>query len=291
MDFIQATALGIVQGASEFLPISSSAHLILTPWLFNFPDPGLAFDVALHAGTLIAVVIYFRRDWINIFRIAFLKSEIRISKSETNSKSEIQNSKLSTSPNYKLQITNYNKNILWLLVLATIPGVLAGYFLEDYAETVFRSPLLIAFTLSFVGLLLYLADKYHKHIKKIKEVSWRDSLVIGLSQALAIIPGVSRSGATITAGLFCGLNRQSAARFSFLLSTPIILGATVKQLPGIINGGFSYLLLLAVIASSISGYFAIKYLLKLVERAGYAVFFWYRLGLAMIVVLSWINRS
>src|SRR4030042_6289743 len=190
MTVIQSIFLGLVQGASEFLPISSSAHLFLAPWLFGFSDPGLSFNVALHFGTLVAVVLYFWRDWIMIFKLSF-KNQVKSS---------------------KLKVQSYGRNILYFLILATIPGILAGYFLESYAKTAFRSPLLIAITLSFVGLILYLVDKYHQHRKKISEVTWIDSLIIGLSQAVAIIPGVSRSGATITAGGWAGGRRGGAAR-------------------------------------------------------------------------------
>ena len=170
MTVFHSILLGLVQGASEFLPISSSAHLILAPWLFGFSDPGLAFDVALHAGTLVAVVFYFWRDWMKIFELAF---------KNLNQKSKIKNQ-------------NYGNNILYFLILATIPGILSGYFLEAYAETAFRSSLLIAFMLAIAGLILYLVDKYHAHRKNLEKITWLDSLLIGLSQAIAIIPGVSR---------------------------------------------------------------------------------------------------
>lgn len=255
MNILYSIILGLVQGAAEFLPISSSAHLIIIPWLFRFPDPGLSFDVALHAGTLIAVILYFYKDWIDIFKLAF-----------------------------KNQIQNSGANILYFLILATIPGVLAGYFFESYAESAFRSPILIAITLSVVGLFLYLTDKYHRHWKKMKEISWVDSFIIGLSQAVAIVPGVSRSGATIIAGLMLGLSRETAARFSFLLSTPIIFGATVKQFPDLLADGISFSVGVGMLAAAGSGYLAIKYLLRFVERASYAVFFWYRLALAVIVL-------
>jgi len=269
MTIFHSIILGLVQGASEFLPISSSAHLILAPWLFRFPDPGLAFDVALHFGTLIAVVLYFWRDWVEIFELAF--------------KNKIQNS--------KFKIQNYGRNILYFLIIATIPGVLAGYFLESEAETIFRSPILIAFTLSIVGLILYLVDKYHRHRKNLQQISWFDSLLIGLSQAVAIIPGVSRSGATITTGLTRGLSRESTARFSFLLSAPIIFGAAALKLPHLIRSGMDIYLTAGMLSAAVSGYFAIKYLLKFIEKAGYAVFFWYRLALALIVVLAYFFRA
>ncbi|MDD5489920.1 MAG: undecaprenyl-diphosphatase UppP [Candidatus Moranbacteria bacterium] len=268
MNIFHSVILGLVQGAGEFLPISSSAHLILAPWLFHFLDPGLSFDVALHFGTLIAVVLYFYRDWLYIFKITLLKSQI---------------------PNLKSQI--YGKNILYFLILATIPGVLAGYFLESEAETIFRSPILIAITLSVVGLVLYLVDKYHAHRKKMDQITWIDSLWIGLSQAVAIVPGVSRSGATITTGLVMGLNRQSAARFSFLLSTPIIFGAAVVKLPHLIQNGLDNFLIIGMLSAAVSGYLAIKYLLKFVERASYAIFFWYRLALALLIMAVYFFRA
>lgn len=265
MTILQSIFLGIIQGAGEFLPISSSAHLILAPWIFHFPDPGLSFDVALHFGTLIAVATYFFWDWIEIFKLAV--------KNQTNKS--------------KVEGQNYGKNILYFLVVATIPGVLAGYFLESFAETTFRSPLLIAFTLSIVGLALYLVDKYHEHRKNLREITWVDSLLIGISQAVAVIPGVSRSGATITTGLALGLNRRSAARFSFLLSTPIIFGAAALKLPKLLESGLDAHLIVGTLAAAASGYLAIKYLLKFVEKASYAVFFWYRLALAAIIFLAY----
>lgn len=263
MESLQAIILGLVQGLGEFLPISSTAHLILVPYFFGWQDPGLAFDVALHLGTLIAVIGFFWKDWLNIFRVAF------------ENKSKIQFD----------QKNDFNEKTLWFLVLATIPGVLAGYFLEARAETIFRSPLVIAGTLFLLGLILYLADKYLQHRKNIKQVNWKDAIVIGLSQAVAIIPGVSRSGATITVGLFLGLSRSSAARFSFLLSTPIILGATIFKMPELLKNGINWPIILGILVSAISGYLAIKYLLLLIEKIGYGIFFWYRTLLAILICI------
>jgi undecaprenyl-diphosphatase len=263
MEILEYLFLGLVQGLGEFLPISSTAHLILVPYFFGWQDPGLAFDVALHLGTLIAVVSFFWKDWLNIFKLAL------------ENKSKIQFD----------QKNDFNEKTLWLLVLATLPGILAGYFLEARAETIFRSPLIIAATLFSLGLVLYLADKYLQHKKSIKQINWKDVLVIGFSQAVAIIPGVSRSGATITAGLFLGLSRQSAARFSFLLSTPIILGATIFKLPELFQSGINWAIILGVLVSAISGYLAIKYLLLFIEKIGYGIFFWYRTLLALAIVL------
>ncbi len=267
MAILHSIILGIVQGAGEFLPISSSAHLILAPWLLRFPDPGLAFDVALHTGTLIAVVLYFWRDWIDILAAGLAKKN-----------------------NFSLSGVNYHKNLLWLLVVATVPGAVFGYLFESEAETVFRSPLLIAATLSIVGLALYVVDRYHVHRKQLDRITWFDSLWIGLSQAVAVIPGISRSGATITTGLFLGLNRASAARFSFLLSAPIIFGAAILKMPHLLKTGLDISLFLGMLSAALSGYFAIKYLLKFVEKASYAVFFWYRLGLALIIIIVYYFR-
>lgn len=259
MDILQSITLGIVQGLGEFLPISSTAHLILVPFFTGWKDPGLAFDVAMHAGTLLAVGIYFWSDWLEIFKIALWHKKYKSEK--------------------------YNSNILWLLVIGTIPGAVIGFFLEDLVDGIFRSPYLIAFALSFFGLVLYLLDKYSKQDRNLNKINLKDVLIIGLAQAVAIIPGVSRSGATISAGLALGLNRVSAARFSFLLSTPIILGATLSQMPDLIEAGINSRIILGVIVSAVSGYLAIKYLIKFVENYSYKVFFWYRLVLALIIII------
>jgi len=263
-DIFQSIVLGILQGAGEFLPISSTAHLTLAPYFFHWQDPGLSFDVALHLGTLIAVVAYFWRDWIMIFESAF--------------KNQVQSS--------KFKVQSYGRNILWFIIIATIPGVMAGYFLEKEAETVFRSPLLIASALAGAGLILYLADKYAKQGEGMEGVNLKKSLVIGLAQAVAIIPGISRSGATITAGLFAGLDRSSAARFSFLLSTPIIFGAVALKIPYLWQSGLNPGVIVGILTSAVSGYLAIKYLIKFLESSSYKVFFWYRLALATLIILT-----
>ena len=261
MDLFQAVFLGIIQGLGEFLPISSSAHLVLVPWIFDWNDPGLAFDVALHLGTFLATLIYFRKDL------------IKITKAVLNSSGD-----------------NLKRRLFWFLVLASIPGALAGYFLNDLAEATFRQPLLIAFTLAFFGGVLYWADKQARLTKKLEDISIQDAFAIGLAQALAIIPGVSRSGITITAGLFRGINRAVAARFSFLLALPIIFGATLFKMPELIKTGVSVNEIAGILAAFISGYGAIAGLLKLVEKGNYKTFFWYRLILAGIIVLFWLVK-
>lgn len=265
MTIFQSIILGLVQGLGEFLPISSSAHLILVPWLFHFPDPGLSFDVVLHFGTLVAIVLFFWRDWLDIIRATFFPKA-----------------------NWKLTTADYHRNLFWLLVIATIPGAIFGALLESKAESTFRNPLLIAFTLAILGLILYLADKYARHRKNINEITISDSIWIGLSQAIAIIPGVSRSGATITTGLGLGLNRESAARFSFLLSAPIIFGATVLKFKDLLHAGPAEIV--AIIVAAISGYIAIAWMLKFISRVSYKVFFWYRLALAILIVIVYFVR-
>jgi undecaprenyl-diphosphatase len=271
-EIIHSVFLGIVQGLGEFLPISSTAHLILVPYFFGWPDPGLAFDVALHLGTLIAVLAYFWKDWLIIIY---------------NSKFLISNQ----IPNPKTQVTNYNSKTLLYIIVATIPGALIGYLLESQAETVFRQPLLIALVLAVFGLVLFLADKFSANEKSIDKIGWGSSLLIGLSQAIAIIPGVSRSGATIAAGRLLKLNRESAARFSFLLSTPIIFGAVILKASELIKNLANPAILMAVFFSAVSGYLAIKYLLKLITGHSYAVFFWYRLALATAVAIFFIFQN
>ena len=262
-NIFQSTILGIIQGMSEFLPISSSGHLVITPWLFGFSDPGLSFDVALHFGTLLAVVAYFWNDWLKIFQNALGKRK----------EGNVQ-----------------NMNLLWVLVVATIPGVLAGLFLENLAETIFRNPLLIAFNLFFWGMILFLTDKYHKSKKDVNGVSFPDGMLIGLSQALAIVPGTSRSGITISMGLARGLDRVSAARFSFLMLTPIVLGASVLKF-GDFLANVNFVTIFGIIFSALSGYLAITVLIKFVEKVSYQVFFWYRFVLAIIILISYFSMN
>jgi undecaprenyl-diphosphatase len=274
----QSAILGVIQGLSEFLPISSTAHLIIVPYFFHWKDPGLGFDVALHFGTLIAILAFFWKDWLNIFELAF--------------RNEAQNSKLPSGAGFcqgDSKTQNYGKNILWVLVFATIPGILAGVFLEKKAETIFRHPIIIAISLALVGVLLYLADHYSKKNLLIQNIGWKKAIIIGLAQAFAIIPGMSRSGSTISAGLFLGLNRKDAAHFSFLLSTPIIFGATIIKFPEMIHDGVDLSILVGVIFSAVSGYLAINYLLRFIEKIGYFPFFIYRLLLALSIIIFHIS--
>jgi undecaprenyl-diphosphatase len=269
MNIFQSIVLGIFQGLGEFLPISSTAHLILAPYFFGWEDPGLSFDVALHLGTLVAVITYFYYDWLDII------------KSTLNGIFKTQ---------YALKGEGYPTNLLWLLLVASVPGAIFGLLFDKKAEELFRSPILIAGTLSVVGLVLYLVDKFSTHKKDINRLSYKEAMLIGLSQAVAIIPGVSRSGATMTAGLSLGFSREQAARFSFLLSTPIIFGAAIVKVPHLLSGGLTLSISVGILTSALTGYLAIKYMLKFIQKVGYAPFFWYRLALSLVIVLFYFFR-
>jgi len=265
MNFLHAIFLGLLQGVTEFLPISSSGHLVLVEFYLGIEEAGLAFDVALHLGTLLGVIIYFRRDFIMMLTALVLPR--------------------------KLGAEAGSQRLLALYIcLGTIPAAVAGYFLKDTAATVFRSPLLIAGSLAGAGALLLLADKIGKHIRGMKSIGMADVIVIGLSQALALMPGVSRSGITMTAGLVRGMNRMSAARFSFLLSVPIIFGAGVYNLPAIIRQGSEPgqqgFYLAGFFAAAVSGYLVISFLLRFIQSHSFAVFAYYRFVLAGLVLLT-----
>ncbi len=256
MSLLQAVVYGLVQGLGEFLPISSSAHLVLVPWLFGWSDPGLTFDVALHVGTLIAVVAYFWKDWRRLIIRGFSDAG------------------------------STEGRLFWFLVLATIPGALGGFLLEKKAETVFRDPLLIAFMLIAMALCLYGADRYGSKKKGLSGVTLWGSLGIGVSQVLAIIPGVSRSGVTMASGLVSGLTREGAARFSFLLSTPVILGAALVKLPELASDPAAITLnfVAAVVVSCVTGVVSIGFLLRYVVARSFLPFVVYRILLAALVI-------
>ncbi|MCB0416145.1 MAG: undecaprenyl-diphosphatase UppP [Bdellovibrionaceae bacterium] len=265
MTFFQACVLGLVQGLTEFLPVSSSAHLILFPWFFGWQDPGLAFDVFLHVGTLVAVFVYFARDWLHLLS-AGLRSVIE-------RRIGFERERL----------------VFWMMVVGNVPAVLAGVLLHDYAETFFRTPLLICVTLSVVGFLLYWIDGRAPTIKGIEELKLGDAIWIGVAQACAIIPGVSRSGATMTMGRALGLRRRASARFSFLLSFPIILGACAYELKGfdasVFGGVPASHLIGGFVCSTLSGLFAIHFLMRVLQIADYKWFAWYRIALAGLILV------
>lgn len=260
MTVFQALVLGILQGLAEFLPISSSAHLTLAPWLFHWRDPGLAFDVALHFGTLIAVLWYFRSQW-----IAFAGAAANIVV-------------------HRRVETDEERGVLYLIV-ATIPGAIAGLALEKYADRAFRDPKLVATVLIVMGIVLWWTDKRAAQDRPLQAIGWTDALLIGLAQMFAIIPGVSRSGSTITAGRALRLTRESAAIFSFLMSMPIIAAASLLKVPQVLRTeGLDAQLIVGVLASAISGWLAISVLLRFVVRRSYGIFAAYRVVVGLIVL-------
>jgi len=268
MELLQVIFLGIVQGLGEFLPISSSAHLILIPYLFNF-DLGmsdsskLAFDVALHFGTLIAVLFVFYKDWIKMFQGVYNKL---IHKQEST-----------------------ENKMFWYLVIATIPGALVGFLFEDTIEEVFRnSPLIIAISLAVMGILLYAADKWALKHYESKETNFeklglKETLIIGCSQAFAVIPGFSRSGTTLLTGRLLGVSREAAAKFTFLLSVPIIAGAAAVNIPDLT---MSSEVIIGVITAAVVGVLAIKFLLNYIKTKGFAIFAYYRVIFAIIIIIK-----
>jgi len=259
LTLFQAAILGIVQGLGEFLPISSSAHLVLAPWLFGWTDPGLTFDIALHIGTLAAVVLYFWKDWWQLIIKGFT------------------------------DVRSTEGRLFWYLAAASLPGAIAGYLLQKKAETVFRSPVLIAVMLMVMGVFLYWADRRGEKKMEMRDITFGTGILIGISQALAIIPGVSRSGITMTTGLLAGVTRVGAARFSFLLSTPIIFGAALVKLPHILSNPSAITPHFAVgmLTSFIMGIVSIGFLLRYVQTRDFLPFVWYRflLGAAVIIVV------
>ena len=259
----QAIFLGIIQGLSEFLPISSSAHLALAPWLLGWEDPGLAFDVALHFGTLLAVLWYFRMEWLTLIRAAF--GIITTGRIETPEKRRVV-----------------------YLIIATIPGAIGGYMLQSKAESAFRSPQTIAIALIVLGVVLWIVDKLTDQSRILGEMRWVDALLIGLAQVIALVPGVSRSGSTITTARGLRFDRESAAEFSFLMSMPIIAAAVILEGPKALQqGGLTNELMSGVVASAISGWLAISILMRYVSRHSYGIFAAYRiiLGIAVLAVV------
>jgi undecaprenyl-diphosphatase len=267
----QAIVLAIVQGLTEFLPISSSAHLILIPQLLHWPDPGLAFDVALHLGTLMAVLLFFIREWIQLTLcgLGFHYPQ-------------------RASENMVLQ----NRRMFWYLVAGTIPGGLVGFFFEKYIEEHLRNPVPIACAMIAIALLMWYAEYVARMDRHIEQVSLGDSMAIGTAQALALFPGVSRSGITITAGLFRGMTREAAARFSFLLSTPLIAGAAAKEVPKLLkmqrSGALDMPLstiVTSVLVSAVVGYLVIAFFLHYLQTRTLKIFIYYRILFGIVILL------
>ena len=260
MTIIDAILYGVVQGITEYLPVSSSAHLILLPKFRNIEDPGLAFDVFLHMGTLAATVLYFKKDWLDILHPTKLKSI----------KQNIEGTTL--------------RNI----VLATLPALLVGALLHSIIKTVFRGEGIVVITLCVGGALLWLVDRWSTHHKSHAQVSQKDAIFVGLFQCLALVPGMSRSGSTMMGARFLGLSRESAARFSFLLSAPVTLAAIVFEFRhfGELAQSTSIgwvTLLVAGLSAFVSGWLAIDVLLRFVSRIGFFGFGVCRIALALLV--------
>lgn len=274
MEIISAAILGIIQGLTEFLPVSSSAHLILMPWFFGWEADGLVFDVAVHVGTAVAVLTFFWADWIILVR-EFFAGLIE-----------------------RKPFGNHHRRLAWLLVLGTVPAVIIGLAFEDVIEEQLRSPLITVFTLSGLAVLLLFAERTGKQNRTIEKFGWIDSLVIGCSQAVALIPGVSRSGITMTTALFRDSTRTGAARFSFLLSTPVIVGAGVLQgwrlfnavqQPGAeVDVNWSVLGVGAVFAA-VTGFLCIQFFLRYLQTKSFLPFVIYRFVLAAVVLAYYIQ--
>jgi undecaprenyl-diphosphatase len=271
MTLLQAIAYGLTQGLGEFLPISSSGHLVVLPWAAGWPDPGLAFDVALHLGTLLALLVYFRNDLWRLAR-AFALS--------------VGERKIAGDP---------DRRLAWLVVLGSIPGAAIGMALEHAAEERFRSPALIAVAMMAMGVVLWLADALARRARPLTGeggLGLRDALIVGLAQACAIVPGVSRSGSTITAARLCGLSREAAARFSFLLAAPIVAGAGLLKVPKLVKeGGFSTTVGIGIAVSAVAGYVAIEVLLRLVRTRSYLPFAIYRVAFGIGVLALYFSRG
>ena len=269
----QAIVLGIVQGLTEFLPVSSSGHLIVVPALFGWDDPfidSLAFSVMLHIATLLALLVYFRADWLRLIPAGL---------------AAIRDRSLGDDP---------DRRLAWLLAVATIPAVIVGVLLNDAIETVFREPRLVAITLVIGAAILFAADRLGSHARRVDSISFPLAFGIGAAQALALVPGVSRSGISISAGLFAGLDRESAARFAFLMATPITAGAGLWELRKVLAGEAGVSMPIVplfggMLAALIAGLLAIAVLLRYLRTHGVGVFVLYRLALAAVVLVAWLG--
>jgi undecaprenyl-diphosphatase len=265
MPLYQAIILAIVQGMTEFFPVSSSAHLIVIPDFLRWPDGGLVFDVALHVGTLAAIIIYFFKDWVQVIANG-LGFSYAGSRPDENS-----------------------RFLLWYLVIGTIPGAIAGWKLDRYAEHAWRSPFIIGAAAILVAIYMAIADRASSEKKGLDQMTWSGAIAVGIAQAFAIIPGVSRSGSTIATARLCHLNREAAARFSFLLSAPIIAGAAMKKFVDIHKQGgvptdMRVPYAVGILVSGMVGIIVIAFFLKYLRHNSLSVFVWYRVVFGIIVI-------
>jgi undecaprenyl-diphosphatase len=271
---VQALVMGIVQGLTEFLPVSSSGHLIIVPWLFGWDDAfinSLAFSVMLHLGTLIALLIYFRQDWLRLIPAGFATIRDRAFKDDP------------------------DRKLAWLLVAATIPAAIVGALFSDFFETQVREIGLVALTLVVGGVILWVADHVGRQTKAVADVTFPLAVGIGAAQTIALIPGISRSGISISAGRFAGLDRESAARFAFLMATPITAGAIVFEARKLLTGEAGVAvevvpLIVGLVASLVSGVIAIRFMLGYLRTRSLDVFVFYRFILAAVVLIVWLAR-
>jgi undecaprenyl-diphosphatase len=271
MSLIHAIILALVQALTEFLPVSSTAHLVLFPWLLHWQDPGLAFDVALHAGTLLAVIVYFFKDWLTLV-ICGLGGKY--------------------PANAPAEEVAQHRRLFWYMVVGTIPAAILGKLFHHYIEDELRQPMIIGFSLVLVALLMWWADRRTTLTRKLEQSNLGDGIAIGAAQAVALWPGVSRSGITITAGLFRNFTREAATRFSFLLSAPVIAGAVLTELPKLIKmhkaGGLDLplsTLAISILVSGVAGYFVIAFFLRYLQTRTLKLFVVYRLVFGLIVLL------
>lgn len=271
---IQALIMGITQGLTEFLPVSSSGHLIIVPFLFGWNDPfltSLVFSVMLHIGTLSALLVYFRADWFRLVPAGFAALRDRSLNEDK------------------------DRRLAWLLVAATIPAALAGVLLDQLIETSFREVGLVAVTLVVGAGILWLADRRGARTKGVEDVTLPVAIGIGLAQAIALVPGISRSGISISAARLAGLDRAAAARFSFLMATPVTAGAALFEVRRLLTGEAGVdisigPLVVGMVAAFASGALAISVLLRFLRTNSLDVFVWYRLVLAATVLVVWLAR-
>lgn len=283
---LQSIVLGIIQGATEFIPVSSSAHLVIVPWLFGWNDAvltSLSFDVSLHIGTLLAVLIYFAKDWWRLLKAGVMS---------------IIERKIGDDP---------DRRMAWLIVIGTIPGGLVGMLAEDFIDGLFHQSgsqihttamVVMAVIIALWGLVLWLADEHGSRTEGLSGLTFKNAILIGLAQALAVFPGISRSGSTIAAGLFLGFKREAAARFSFYLSAPIIIGAGLKsvyeilklQSSGMITSNEMLLFPAGMLAAAVSGFICIHWLLSYLQKNSVKPFVYYRWALALLVFVLAVFR-
>jgi undecaprenyl-diphosphatase len=277
MEMLAAAILGIIQGLTEFLPISSSAHLLVVPWFFGWNPEGIDFDVALHVGTAFSIIVFFWKDWVLLARETIIGLKERA------------------------PLGNSHRKLAWLLIVGTIPALVFGLSLEKKLDTELRSPLITVFTLTIFGLLLLYADKRSRQNRKIENYTWMDSISIGLSQALALIPGVSRSGITITTAMLRNSDRINAARFSFLLATPVIVGAgllkglhLVKEALHPVSGAAPIhwaVFGVGTLTAALTGFLCIKLFLRYLQTKSFVPFVIYRFILAGLVLFFYLKTN